>query len=462
MPVDVIVVGAGLSGLVTAHRLHRAGYSVEVLEAAVRPGGVIGSERRDGVLFERGPNSAMDTSGAINVLLDELGLRAERIDATRAAARRYVVSGGRLAALPNSAASFIATPLFSAAAKLRLFGEPFITRAPPGREESIAQFVRRRLGNEFLDYAVEPFVSGIYAGDPDQLSLPATFPRLYELEQRYGSLFIGAMCAARQRKNNGAKPKMAATSFSFRHGMQTLTDALAAGLPAVRCGFAAQGLTRRPDGSWIVETAEPGGPTHAARAIVLALPAHGAASLVRALAPQAADALAAIAYAPIAVVVGAYRRADVAHAIDGFGFLAPAVERRRLLGTLFSSTMFEHRAGADTVVLTSFLGGRRSPAQAAGSDDAVRETVHAELAQLVGAAAPPWMTEISRWPQAIPQYTFGHRERIAILEQAERLHFGLVFCANYRGGVSISDCIGRGTEAAQALVRQLGPAGEHR
>jgi oxygen-dependent protoporphyrinogen oxidase len=462
MPVDVIVVGAGLSGLVTAHRLHRAGYSVEVLEAAARPGGVIGSERRDGVLFERGPNSAIDTSGATNALLDELGLHAERIDAARAAARRYVVNGGRLAALPTSAGSLIATPLFSAAAKLRLFTEPFIKRAPPGLEESIAQFVRRRLGDEFLDYAVEPFVSGIYAGDPEQLSLPATFPRLYQLEQRYSSVFIGALRARRERGTDGAAPKMAATSFSFRNGMQTLTDALAAGLPAVHCGVAVRGLTRRSDGSWIVEAGGSGGPTHAARAVVLALPAHGAASLVRPLAPPAAEALAAIAYAPIAVVVSAYRRADVAHALDGFGFLAPAVERRRLLGTLFSSTMFEHRAGADTVVLTSFLGGRRSPAQAAESDDALRETVHAELAQLVGAAAPPSMTEITRWSQAIPQYTFGHRERVAILEQTERDQPGLVFCANYRGGVSISDCIGRGNEAAQALARQLGPAGRHR
>jgi protoporphyrinogen/coproporphyrinogen III oxidase len=462
MPVDVVVVGAGLSGLVTAHRLHRAGYSVRVLEAAARPGGVIGSERRAGVLFERGPNSAMDTSPSINALLNELGIGAERINASKAAARRYVVSGGRLTALPTSAGSFITTPLFSAAAKIRLFGEPFIRRAPGQVEESIAQFVRRRLGHEFLDYVVEPFVSGIYAGDPEQLSLPAAFPRLHELEQRYGSLFIGALRAARQRRKEGATPKIAATSFSFRDGMQALTDALAAGLPAVECGNAACGLARGADESWIVKVAGSDDSVRSSRALVLALPAYSAAPLVRAFAPRAADALAGIAYAPIAIVVSAYRRDDVAHPLNGFGFLAPSVERPRLLGTLFSSTMFEHRSGDGTVVFTSFVGGRRNPALAAASEIELLETVHDELVHLVGAGGQPLMTEVTRWPQAIPQYTFGHRERIGELKRAEQEHPGLFFCANYRGGVSISDCISRGTETAQWVAEHLGPSGRDR
>jgi len=461
MSVDVLVVGAGLSGLVTAHRLHRAGYSVRVLEAAPRPGGVIGSERRGGVLFERGPNSAMDTSPSINALLDELGIRAERIDASKAAARRYIVNGGRLTALPTSAGSFVTTPLFSATAKIRLFAEPFVWRGPGQVEESIAQFVRRRLGHEFLDYAVEPFVSGIYAGDPEQLSLPAAFPRLHELEQRYGSLFIGALQAARQRRKEGATPKIAATSFSFRDGMQALTDALAAGLPAVECSTAARGLACRADGSWIV-VAGSDDSVRSSRALVLALPAYAAAPLVRAFAPRAADALAGIAYAPIAIVVSAYCRVDVAHPLDGFGFLSPAVERPRLLGTLFSSTMFEHRAGDGTVVFTSFLGGRRNPAQAAASESELLETVHDELVHLVGASGRPLITEVTRWPQAIPQYTFGHRERIGELERAEQEYAGLFFCANYRGGVSISDCISRGAETAQLVAGHLGPSGRVR
>ncbi len=327
MGVDVIVVGAGLSGLVTAHGLHRAGLSVQVLEAAERPGGVIGSERRDGVLFERGPNSGMDVSPAINGLLDELGIRAQRVDASRTAARRYVIFNGRLQALPTSAGTFLTTPVFSAAAKLRLLAEPFVRRAPASTEESIAAFVRRRLGREILDYAVEPFVSGIYAGDPQQLSLRAAFPRLHEFEQRYGSLVRGAIISARQRRHSGEKSKAAALSFSFRDGMQTLTDALAASLPAVECRAAVVGVARVADGGFLVEIGGSVADRRRARAVVLALPAHAAARLVDPLAPAAAAALAAIPYAPIAIVVSAYRRAQIGHPLDGFGFLAPAVER---------------------------------------------------------------------------------------------------------------------------------------
>ena len=452
MDADVIVVGAGLSGLVTAYRLQRSGLSVQVLESASRAGGVIGSKRCDGVLCELGPNSAMDTSPAINALLDELGIGGQRIDASAAASRRYVVSGGRLMPLPSSPATFITTSLFSTGAKLRLFAEPFIGRSAPGEEESVAQFVSRRLGREFLDYAVEPFVSGIYAGDPEQLSLPAAFPRLHELEQRHGSLFVGALRTALGRKKAAGNSKVKATSFSFQNGMQTLTDALAAPLQ-IKFGAAARQLARQGDGSWRVAAGEG---VRAARAVVLAVPAHAAAPLVRAFAPGAAEALAAIPYAPIAIVVSAYRRADVPHPLDGFGFLAPAAERPDLLGTLFSSTMFAHRAETGTVVLTSFLGGRRNPALVAASDSELLETVRRELARLVGVSGQPLTHRITRWPQAIPQYTFGHRERMATLDQSERDSPGLFFCANYRGGVSISDCISRGTETASIAARHLG------
>ena len=455
MSVDVIVVGAGLSGLVTAHRLHRLGLRVQVFEAAARPGGVIGSERKQGVLFERGPNSGMDTTPMINALLDELGIRDQRIDASKASSRRYVVRGGRMLALPTSPGAFIATPLFSWRAKLRLFAEPFIARGPTDEEESVARFVKRRLGPEFLDYAIEPFVSGIYAGDPGLLSLPAAFPRLHALEQRYGSLMRGAILGARERRRSAERPKGSATSFSFREGFQVLTDALAAALPSVQCGMRATALRREVDGDLCVSFEAAVKAEHRARAVVLATPAYAAARLVEQLAPKAARALDGIAYSPVAVVVSAYRRRAISHPLDGFGVLAPAVEQPGMLGSLFSSTMFENRAASETAVFTTFLGGRRDPSLVSASDVDLLTRVHGELTRLVGASEPPVFNEITRWPRAIPQYTLGHLQRIAVVEQAERDVRGLHFCANYRGGVAISDCVISGEAMAQCVVREL-------
>jgi oxygen-dependent protoporphyrinogen oxidase len=244
---DVIVVGAGLSGLTTAFRLARRGWQVAVVEAAERPGGVIGSRRREGVLYELGPNSGLDTTPLIDELLAAAGIRGERIDASAAAAKRYILRGGALMAMPTSPGAFFGTPLFSWRAKLALLREPFVSPAPADAEETVADFVRRRLGAEFLDYAIEPFVAGIYAGDPETLSVPAAFPRLAALEQKYGSLIRGQILGARERRKNADKAKNVAVSFSFRDGMQTLTDALARKLP-IECGVRVAAVRREAEG----------------------------------------------------------------------------------------------------------------------------------------------------------------------------------------------------------------------
>lgn len=457
MATDVLVIGAGLSGLVTAFRAKRAGLSVAVFEMGSRPGGVIGSERRSGALFERGPNSGLDTTPLINAMLDDLGIRADRVDGSKASSKRYVLRDGRLAALPMSPGAFLRTPLFSFGAKLRLFAEPFIGKAAPEVEESIAQFVRRRLGSEFLDYAIEPFVAGIYAGDPETLSVPAAFPRLHALEQQYGSLIKGAILGARQRKKSKDKAKNAASSFSFRDGMQSLTDALARAVGHVDCEVRVTRVERRPDGEFTV-TGERFGMAfeRQARAVVVATPAYAAADIVQAMAPVAAQALREIPYPPVTVVASAYRRREILHPLDGFGFLAPAKERPAVLGTLFSSTMFENRAPSEVAVLTTFVGGRRNPRLAAAGDAEVRGAVQEELARLLGAGADPLWSEITRWPRAIPQYTMGHLQRIDKVEEAERSIPGLYFCANYRGGVSIGDCVKAGHATAERVAGHLG------
>ncbi len=455
--IDVLVVGAGLSGLTVAFRLARAGLQVEMLEAAARPGGVIGSKRRDGVLCESGPNSALDTSPLIGELLRDAGIDAERLDASKIADRRYILRNGRLIPMPTSPLAFLGTPLFSMRTKLGLLREPFIPRAPADVEESVANFVRRRLGEEFLDYAIEPFVAGIYAGDPELLSVQAAFPRLHALEQKYGGLIRGLILGARERKKAAEKGKNTAKSFSFRNGMQTLTDALVRGIGNGRIhgGVRVSALQREPDGTFTLE-AEASGErfTRSAPAVVLAVPAYEATRLVAQFAPAAAAALNEIVYPPVASVVSAFRRSDVAHPLDGFGFLAPKKERPLVLGTLFSSSMFTGRAPDGIVALTTFIGGRRNPELARDEPPQIAATVGNSLRAFVGAGEPQWH-EITRWPRAIPQYTFGHLQRIAVVESAEQAFPGLYFCANYRGGVSVGDCIKSAHAMAERITTQF-------
>jgi oxygen-dependent protoporphyrinogen oxidase len=454
---SVVVVGAGISGLVVAWRLERSGLEVTVLEAEPRAGGTIGSAREQGCLVETGPNSTLDTSPLIQPLLAAVGLAAERIEARPEAKKRYVLRGGRLIALPLSPPALVATPLFSLGAKLALLREPFVGRGDAGAEETVAQFVRRRLGGEFLDYAINPFVAGVYAGDPERLSVRAAFPRLHELERRYGSLIRGQFLGARERRRNPEQSKQSATMFSFRDGMQALPDALAARLATLQLATRATALARDPEGGWTVSADGPAGRTeHRARAVVLAVPAYAASGLVRAHASAAADALDAIVYPPVAAVVSAYDRAAIAHALDGFGFLVPEKERRRILGTIFSSTLFENRAPEGTALLTTFVGGMRQPELASRDEKDIARGVHEELAGLLGAAHGPRWAKVARWARAIPQYTLGHLERMETLARAEEALPGLFFCANYRGGISVADCTKSGHATAERIAARLG------
>jgi len=446
--VDVVVVGAGLSGLVVANALRDAGLGVLTAEVSDRAGGVLGTRERGGFRYETAANSALDDATTFAPLLETLGIAGKRIDATDRAAKRFIVRDRKLKPLPMSPQALLTNATFSLRARLRLLREPFIAAAPANVEESVAAFARRRLGDEWLDYAVDPFVSGVHAGDPETLSLRAAFPRLHALEQMHGSLLRGQVRRAHARKG-AAAPR----SFSFTEGMQTLTDALAARVD-VRTGTRTA-IVPRSDGDHDVELSDSRSSRHVrARAVVIATPADAAAALVASFAPQAAQHLEAIAYAPVSIVVSAYRRDDVAHALDGFGFLVPSRERRPILGTLFSSTMFEGRAPAGNVLLTTFVGGERNRESAALDDAALRGIVGRELASLLGARSALWM-EIVRWPRAIPQYTLGHDARIAAIDQATARFPTLFFSANWRGGISLADCVARSQRTAASVQRAL-------
>jgi oxygen-dependent protoporphyrinogen oxidase len=450
---DVVVIGAGLSGLVAAHTLHRRGVVVRVLESGERPGGVIASIRSEGFLHETAANSALDNQPAVGELIESLGLKNERLDVP-AGARRYVVRDGKPVVLPGSPPALVATRAFGLAGKLRLLCEPLVARGDPSREESIAEFALRRLGREVLDYAVDPFVSGVYAGDPARISASAAFPRLVALEREHGSLVRGQLAQARAR---GAPAR--SRSFSFRAGMQCLTDALAAGLPAIDYGARASSLRPRPDGGYALDVERAGGLRERldADALVLAIPAYAASELARPAFAAAATVLDQVEYAPVAIVATGYARGDVAHPLDGFGMLVPSVERSDLLGTLFSSSLFPGRALPGQVLLTSFVGGARRPELAMADEGALATSVDAELARLLGAGTPLWR-RIVRWPRAIPQYTLGHGRRMAELDAALASEARLRLVGNWRGGVAVGDCIANARASAESLAGMAGRA----
>lgn len=445
-----IIIGGGISGAAALHWLASAGVEATLFEARNRLGGVIRSQRLDdGVLMEYGPNSIQLKHPSVVRLIEELGLRPHVLQANRQARARYVVRDGAPRAVPTSPPALLTTTLLSGSARLRLLREPFVPPAREGVEESVAEFVRRRLGSEILDYAVDPFIAGVYAGRPERLSVRYAFPRLYELEQRHGSLIRG-MIAARRSRGRGASPAGRGALVSFADGLQMLPDAIAERWSdRVRFGAAVERV-RRERGRWIVDV---DGTAVATEKLIVATDAHSAAELLAPVDRELAAALSRIEYPPLAVTVAAFDRRSVAHRLDGFGMLVPQREGRTILGVVFSSTLFTGRsADSDTVVLTAFSGGSRQPELARLATDAIEANVLAELRALLGVgAAPRWMrTHV--WRRAIPQYTLGYGEILSELAAAERRTPGLRLLGNYRGGVAVGDCIA----AAEDAVAETG------
>lgn len=444
--VQTLIIGAGISGLSTAFFLRQQGHEVCVLEASGRAGGNVQTFEHEGFLLEAGPNTLLDNDPSIAALMDGLGLRHEAREANPAAKRRYVVRDGRAVELPGSPLAFVSTPLFSPAGKLRLLAEPFLRRAE--HEESVAEFVRRRLGQEFLDWAIDPFVSGVYAGDPARLSVRAATAKVYALEREHGSLIKGALKKALKARKAEVQTTPVGHMFSFDRGLGQMMDALATAMgDALHLSTPVQGLQHTHEG-WLAHT--PQG-SFAATNVVLAVPTEACAALLEPFLGVRVQPLREIAYPPVMSVALGFRREDVAHALDGFGVLIPSRERVTTLGALFSSTLFPGRAPEGQVLLTVFIGGRRHEDVGEWSDEAVVSRVLADLAPILGLRALPLMSHVQRWSRAIPQYELGHLECMDNLDQAMQKLEGLTIRANWRDGVSLSDAIRNGMRVALTL-----------
>lgn len=452
---EVTVIGAGISGLSTAFFLNRAGVDVRVIEKQPRTGGTIETGRKDGFLIDYGPNSGLETTPFLGELFDGAGVSSSLCYANKAARNRYIVKSGALHPLPINPAAFIRTPLFSPRSKLRLLKEPFIGRVDGDHDESLADFVRRRLGNEFLDYAINPFVSGVYAGTPEHLSVKSGFPKLYELEQRHGSLIKGALKGARERRRKrraGETSRASARMFSFTGGMQTITDALSDALgDRVSTGASVLAI-ERTRGGYDVHLESGGEQTQISTGtLIFAIPAHAYSNIRFDFEFDILNRLDRIPYPPVGVVFFGYRDNPSPRPLDGFGFLIPEKEKRGSLGTIWSSSLFSGRAPEGGVALTTFVGGARQPENARLADDEMVSLVRRDTRDLLGIERPPDVAVVRRWERAIPQYNVGHSHVVGAIEEFERRNPGLHISGNFRGGVSISDCV----REAHALAERV-------
>jgi oxygen-dependent protoporphyrinogen oxidase len=448
--INTIVVGAGISGLVCAYALRKAGVDALVLEASSRAGGVIRSERREGFLVELGPQSFSGTAD-LRKLCTELGIAEQLLEAP-AGLPRYVLVDGKLLAVPMSPPALLTSSLLGGRTKWNIARDAFGWSRAPEEDESIAAFVRRKFGAEMLDRLVGPFVSGVYAGDPERLSLRSAFPQVHEAEKAAGSVIRGMMHASKA----GAAPRKRPTLMSFREGNETLVRGLAAKIGAglrvnaevTRIAMARAGAA----GRFEVRVQGTGGEqTLLAERVVLATSTDVAGRMSSEVNAELGRLLRGIEHAPVAVMSLGYRRADVGHSLEGFGFLAPRSSGLRVLGTVWNSSLFSGRAPEGSVLLTSFVGGATDPESVTLSNEALASLVHREIRSVLDVRAAQIFSYVHIYRRALPQYNLGHALRLTAMEKLRAATGHLYFAGNYFRGPAIGSCLDQALEVARAI-----------
>jgi oxygen-dependent protoporphyrinogen oxidase len=447
----VIVIGGGISGLACAFRLKQLGIPAVLFEKSDRCGGVISTAEEDGFLFEFGPQGVLLTP-PVAELVEAVGMAGEMLRANPRAPR-FIYHGGKLVPAPMSPPALLRSSLLNGATKWRLATEPLRHSHPPEFDESVAAFVRRKFGASLLDSLVAPFVSGVYAGDPEQLSLRAAFPQVHEWEKRHGSVLRGAIKQMRQKpKDGGGRPGL----VSFRCGVGSLLDALRAQLgTGVHSGVSVNSVTRGDENSGAHFTLEiergERRETIAASTVIIATEPQAAAKLLRPISLQFCKLLEPIAMVPVAMVAAGYRRGTVGHPLDGFGFLVPRKEGLRTLGTVWNSSLFPRRAPQGYVAMTSFVGGATDPEITTRPDEQIAAAVHEELVKVLQIREQPVVQRVQRYERALPQYNIGHTARIEQLEHLCRENRGIHLAGNYLAGPSFGACVERAFQVAREI-----------
>lgn len=484
----VVIVGGGISGLAASHRLvelqsqdaaraNRQRVELLLLEASSRLGGTVRTYRREGFLLEGGPDSFISEKPAALELAKRVGLAGRIIQTNERHRRSFVVRGGRLRPTPEGfqllapsrMLPFLTSGIFTWRGKARMAFDLFLPRRRGANgfdDESLAAFVRRRFGREALERMAQPMVGGIYTADPEVLSLRATMPRFLEMERRHRSLILAMWRNARRteaeaRHVRGASGARYSLFLSFDEGVQVLTRAVASRLPegAVRLNTRVESLAPRPTGSegaqrrWLLKTSD--GETIEADAVCLALPAYASARLLRDVDDELADELDAVPYASTATVNLAYRRADIPHPLDGFGFVVPFVERRATLACTFSSVKFAGRAPEGHALLRAFVGGALQPEMFDLDEDRMIGAVRRDLQDLLGVSAPPLLAHVERWPRSMAQYHVGHLARVERIRSRLRSMPTLALCGNAFEGAGLPDCVRAGESAMDAILDKM-------
>ncbi len=435
----VAVIGGGISGLTTAYLLKKKGFDVTVCEAADTVGGNVQTVTRDGFTIEQGPNSLLKSPRFVD-LVKSLKLEDRVLAADESAKKRYILADGKLEAIGPK--SFV-NGFFSLKTIFGLMREPFVRTKSP-EHESVAEFVTRRIGPEFLDKAIDPFVSGVYAGDPRNLSMRSAFPKLYEMERDYGSLIMATI----RRKTEKADPDFPRT-FSFRGGLKTLITALADEIGNGIKVASPVSEIEETDGKFRVNGGE-------FDAVVISTPSYVAAKLIESRDEKLGTLLADVNYPKLAVVILGFKTEKIPAKLDGFGFLIASKEKRPILGTLYHSAVFPERAPDGYQLLVTFVGGVRSgDSLDAKTDDELQSLVLSQLNDILGVAGEPEFVHIKRWAKAIPQYRVGYEDVTAACADFEKSNPGLYFCSNFYRGISMGDCVKNAYATADNVEKYL-------
>jgi len=455
----IVIIGGGISGLAAAHRVTELNRQAQVtiLEASDRLGGTIQTEHRDGFLLERGPDSFISEKPHALALAKRLGLESQVIQTNEEFRRSFIVRDGRLRAVPEGfqlmapsrMLPFITSDIFSLTGKARMAADLILPRKRTNgtTDESLASFVRRRLGEEALERMAQPMVGGIYTADPETLSLRATLPRFLDMEQKHRSLILAMLRQGRAQKigTSGARYSL---FVSFERGMQVLVDAVIRIKADLRVKTRAQRISF--DRGWTIYTDQ--NEQIEADAVCLAVPAYVAASLLDDVDTRVAEKLRAIKYASTATLNFGYRRAAIKHPLNGFGFVVPLIEKRSLIACTFSSVKFSGRAPDDQVLLRAFAGGALQPEIFALDEAEMTKRVEADLRELLGINEAPRFVEVAKWERSMPQYEVGHLDRVSEIEHLVDDVPGLALAGNAYRGAGIPDCIRSGEAAAEYLL----------